>query len=397
MATNTVDTQALDNVFPTHDQAVLALLSAILNHPEIKNSQIYYPVLLGESSVTERITITSARDFSGIELIEPGLTLAVFPLHDDYDQKSSTFTARKSTKSVIYDDQYLGRSSTYNYGVKCTFNFVVQLYYQDSIFNAPVELLSDVVNFDSETPGFYPLTIPAVDSIQYKDRLLPPNILSLQERLQSSLFEFPFSENPNVPGTTLKKPTKLRSDPQTLSKESRLGGLDSSVSVTTLPGERIIRSWMSLLVKVIRSLVYLKPFALRNPTISMVDYPSTNWYRNSENLVFHTGYCLVSYDLIEADQYTVYSFPQPPTSSDPLNPPPSPSPPFPKVKEIVIDDDQKPVTVSVLPLEQQQQQQQPSTPELNTERIVYVEPDNEVKLSQIRNMFNELVVDGGFF
>lgn len=400
MATNTVDIQALDNVFPTHDQAVLALLSAILNHPEIKNSQIYYPVLLGESSVTERIRITSARDFSGIELIEPGLTLAVFPLHDDYDQKSSTFTARKSTKSVLYDDQYLGRSSTYNYGVKCTFNFVVQLYYQDSTFNAPVELLSDVVNFDNETSGFYPLTIPAVDSIQYKDRLLSNNVLSLEERLKSNLFEFPNTDNPDLPGFILKKPTKLRSIEQSLSKESRLGSIDSSVSVTTLPGERIIRSWMSLLVKVIRSLVYLKPFALRNPTISMVDYPSTNWYRNSENLVFHTGYCLVSYDLTEADEHTVYSFPQPPNdpnpdpNPDPDNPLDPPESPFPNVNKVVIEHEvDNPVTIDLTSLEQPFT----SSSQIQTERIVYVEPDNEVKLSQIREMFNLLNVDGGFF
>lgn len=390
MATNTIDVQLLDNVFPTHDQAVLALLSAILNHPEIKNSQIYYPVLFGESTPTEPIRITSARDFSGIELIEPGLTLAVFPLHDDYDQKSSTFTARKSTKSVTYEDQYLGRSSNHNYGVKCTFNFVVQLYYQDASFNSPVELISDVINFDNEDTGFYPLTIPAVDSWQYNDKLLQDRVLRLEDRLEQTVYNFPPYNDSFPPGNALKKPTRLKTKERPYSKESRLGGVGSDISITTLPGERIIRSWMSLLVKVVRSLIYLKPFALRNPTISMVDYPSTNWYRSSENLVFHTGYCLVSYDLIEADEDTFYTFPQP--KPDDPQPPPVP---FPNIEKINIDSGETHQTkIDLTSLDQQQL----STQTIKTEKVVYVEPDEDVLLSRIENIFREIVViDGGFF
>lgn len=403
MASNTVDIQLLDNVFPTHDQAVLALLSAILNHPDIKNSHIYYPVLLGESTPLEPIRITSARDFSGIELIEPGLTLAVFPLHDDYDQKSSTFTSRKSSKSVVYGDQYLGRSSTPYYGVKCTFNFVVQLYYQDSSFNAPVELLSDVINFDNEETGFYPLTVPAVDSWQYNDKLLQNRVLRLEDRLESRVYTLPSNEDPSVPGTTVKKPTNLKTKEQPYSVESKLGGIGSDISITTLPGERVIRAWMSLLVKVIRSLVYLKPFALRNPTVSMVDYPSTNWYRSSENLVFHTGYCLVSYDLTEADEGTYYTYPKPdipnpPDPPGPPDPPDPPLPPFPNIKKLVIEDSDgeiRPQTeIDLAALDQQSV----ATKTVKTERVVYVEPDNEVLVARLEDILREIVVvDGGFF
>lgn len=215
-------------------------------------------------------------------------------------------------------------------------------------------------------------------------------MLRLEDRLEQTVYNFPPYNDSFPPGNALKKPTRLKTKERPYSKESRLGGVGSDISITTLPGERIIRSWMSLLVKVVRSLIYLKPFALRNPTISMVDYPSTNWYRSSENLVFHTGYCLVSYDLIEADEDTFYTFPQP--KPDDPQPPPVP---FPNIEKINIDSGETHQTkIDLTSLDQQQL----STQTIKTEKVVYVEPDEDVLLSRIENIFREIVViDGGFF
>lgn len=298
----------LDNIFPTHDQAVNALLCAILQHPEVQNSQIYYPVILGESTPADPIRITSARDFGGVELIEPGLTLAVYPLHDDYNQSSAHLTTRLSNKSVVYKDKYLGRPESNSYAVQNTFNFVVQLFYQDASYNLPVEISSEVVNLNSNYPNFYPLSINPADSFQYKDHSLPNNIRTLSQLLQERI-PSPTIDNFTVSNTSLNSPKYINSVEEPITKESKLGSLGSSVSITTLPGERIIRSWMSLLTKVIRSLIYIRPFALRNPHISSVDYPTSNWIRESKNLVFHTCYCVVSYDLYEPFAESTFLFP----------------------------------------------------------------------------------------
>ena len=299
----------LDNIFPTHDQAVNALLCAILQHPDIQNSEIYYPVILGESTLADPIRITSARDFGGVELIEPGLTLAVYPFHDNYDQTSAQLSTRLSHKSVVYDDKYLGRPNSNSYAIKNTFNFVVQLFYQDASYNLPVEIAGDIVNLDSNYPNFYPLTISRADSFQYKDRNLPSNTRTLAQLLEERTPPL-VPEDYVIPHNTKLNPPKfIHTTEQPITKESKLGSSNSLISITTLPGERILRSWMSLLTKVIRSLIYIRPFALRNPHITSVDYPTSNWIRESKNLIFHTSYCVVSYDLYEPFPEDTFLFP----------------------------------------------------------------------------------------
>jgi hypothetical protein len=120
-------------------------------------------------------------------------------------------------------------------------------------------------------------------------------------------------------------------------------------------------------------------------------------------LVFHTGYCLVSYDLIEADEGTYYTYPkpdipEPPNPPDPPDPPDPPLPPFPNIKTLVIEDSDgeiRPQTeIDLAALDQQSV----ATKTVKTERVVYVEPDNEVLISRLEDLFREIaVVDGGFF
>ena len=285
-----------DYLYPTHDQAVLALLNAILTHYEVKNSLIYYPVILGEVPQIEPIRIASARDFGGMELIESGLTLAVYPLHGGFDQKSAAFSARER-KSVKYDDKYLGRAGDTNYGVHSTFSFVVQLFYRDASLNAPVAITSDVLT-DESGDNFYPLTISPAQRVQYKDSRLPADVITLEELLDNE---------------------------QAVIEESTIGN-NVSLTVFTLPAERILRSWMSLLVKVIRSLTVLRPFCIKNPTVEYVDYPTSNWLRDSSNLVFHTSYLIVSYDCIEPAGSGEFTFPVP-------TPTPTPTP----IRDFIVD------------------------------------------------------------
>jgi hypothetical protein len=272
---------ALDYLYPTHDQAVLALLNAILTHHEIVNSQIFYPVVIGEVPQTEPIRIVSARDFGGLELIEPGLTLAVYPSYGVFNQKSPTFLKKESgLKSVVYKDKYLGRAGDTNYGVESRFSFVVQLFYQDASLNAPVQLLSDLI---TDSPDFNPLYVPAAKRVQYKDASLPTDITTLEEFIDN--------EDAVISPSTL--------------------GNNVNLTILTLPAERILRAWMSLLVKVIRSLVVIRPFAIKNPTVEYVDYPTSNWLKDSPNLIFHTSYLVVTYETVEPVGDGSFIFPNP--------------------------------------------------------------------------------------
>lgn len=272
---------ALDYLPPTHDQAVLALLNAILTHYDVVNSQIFYPVVIGEVAQTEPIRIVSARDFGGLELIEPGLTLAVYPAYGGFNQKNPYFSKKDAgIKSVVYKDKYLGRAGDTNYGVESRFSFVVQLFYQDASLNVPVQLLSDLL---TDSPDFNPLYVPAAKRVQYKDSSLPADTTTLEE----------FTDNEDA----VIAPSVL--------------GTNVNLSILTLPAERVLRSWMSLLVKVIRSLVVIRPFKIGNPIVEYVDYPTSNWLKDSPNLIFHTSYLIVSYEIVESVGDSAFIFPKP--------------------------------------------------------------------------------------
>ena len=268
---------------PNHEQVPLALLNAILTHPDVVNSQIYPPVIIGETPTTEPVRINSARDFAGTELIEPGLTLAVFPLSSNFRQKSSSFAISSNEPvSVRYCDYYLGRYGDQNYAVQSKFWLVVQLFYQDASFNAPIQIESDILDPNSE--DYLWLANQPSRVVQFKDRNVPIETRTLGEFLDDTYGnekeegDEPYSEK--VVQSTL--------------------GLSSNLTIFTNPAERILRLWTDLLVKVVRGLTVLRPFAIKNPTIEFVDYPTTNWYSDSSNLVFHTSYFICHYDCFES-------------------------------------------------------------------------------------------------
>jgi hypothetical protein len=268
---------------PNHEQIPLALLNAILTHPDVVTSQIYPPVIIGETPTTEPVRINSARDFAGTELIEPGLTLAVFPLSSNFRQKSSSYSLGSSEPvSVRYSDYYLGRYGDQNYAVQSKFWLVVQLFYQDASFNAPIQIESDILDPSSE--DYLWLADQPSRVVQFKDGNVPSETRTLGEFLDDTYGneieegEDPYSEK--IVESTL--------------------GLSSNLTIFTNPAERILRLWTDLLVKVVRSLTVLRPFAVKNPTIEFVDYPTTNWYTDSSNLVFHTSYFICHYDCFES-------------------------------------------------------------------------------------------------
>jgi hypothetical protein len=260
----------------TERQAVRALLSAILNHRDVRNPKIYYPVLQGNNP-PEIVPITAALLTAGVELVNPGLTLAVYPAFSPFKAKTGAPDHRIQNKSISYQPRYLGQAKGPGYGEVATLRLTVQLYYRDASYRSPVTLKSKMV---PESNVIYdPAKVPQFGrNIEFDD---------------SPTLEIP---NPQTPENLPQLPTVQG---------------PSTVPIFTFPGEEVLRDWMPLLRGVVRDIQILRPFNIRNPTILYVDYPTTNWRKDSEDLVFHTAYFVVEYDYTEPARPEDFNFPPP--------------------------------------------------------------------------------------
>ena len=244
------------SLYASERQLCRALINAIATHPLIKEPGIYYPAIVGETAQTEPIRVSTWRLFGGLELIEPGLTLSVFPYHSGYKLKSAVYSRLIADKSLHFDEKHkaaqlgaLGTAASAG-----TMRIIVQIYYQDTTFNAPIQIRSDLVSQSDLTTN-----IPHGELVQLKDE---PQESVLDDRVYFQTEE-------------------------------------SVLNVQILPGEEILRDYMPLLRHVVRDLPILHPFYHRNPNILYVDYPTSNWIREGENLVFHTAYMCIEYDIQE--------------------------------------------------------------------------------------------------
>jgi hypothetical protein len=85
---------------------------------------------------------------------------------------------------------------------------------------------------------------------------------------------------------------------------------ENTIEVNVLPDEEVLRDWMAILRGVIRDLPVLYPFAMRNPNITLVEYQTSNWLKPEiQNLVFHSAYMVVEYDLFEPARTPDYRLP----------------------------------------------------------------------------------------
>lgn len=240
----------------TERQLCRALLNAIATHPLIKDPGIFYPAIVGDRPLEDPIKIEKWRLFGGTELIEPGLTLSVFPFHSSYKNESASYSQSTSDKSLVFGGvkgrSELGRSNYSNVGG--VIRLVVQLYYQEATFDAPIKIKSDLVTFSDITS-----ITPHGEQVQFKE-------------------------------STAVKP---------LDDSTPYAVEENTLDVQILPGEEILRDYIPLLRHVIRDITELRPFSVRNPFIHVVDYPTSNWRRDGENLIFHTAYLVVEYDISE--------------------------------------------------------------------------------------------------
>lgn len=227
---------------------------SIMTHPLVQDPQIYYP-----GTENEVVLIERGRLFGGVELIEPGLTVSVHPYHSAFDVLKGTPT-RGTTASVLYDKSSCGRDtlateSEFERGYNANIHLVVQLYYRDPGLNVPTTLSADVLEARCS-----------------QDRRYHGHSVRFYEE---SVLQNTFSDSKELP-------------------------YKFQLEVQTLPGEEILTQWLDLLKDVIRDIKFMHPFTqYRNPYISRSDYPTTTWLAKSGNLVFHTAYHIVEFDVAE--------------------------------------------------------------------------------------------------
>ena len=236
-----------------------ALLMALLTHPYIKDTLVTYPDI---GKRVEPVGIKRGRLFGGPELIEAGLTLAVYPYHSGYDPVKGAPTGFR-THSILYptDAGTFGGTtrSTKSRGFLSQVRFVVQLYYRDANYNSPTTIKASYQPLEVERSNDY-----FGYSYQFEDDRLPGF------------------------------------DPLQNTKEFLVNTTETTVQI--LPGEEILTQWLDLIKYAIRDIKVLRPFMnVRNPLVLTSDYPTSTWTANEPNLVFHTAYHIVQFDVMEPE------------------------------------------------------------------------------------------------
>lgn len=232
-----------------------ATLMAILTHPRVTNAEVYYP------GSKELVTIDRGRMFGGAELIEPGLTLSVHPYHASLSPiKGQYSTKKKGNGTIEYASNLRGNDTlsmgeVHDRGYSTIYNLVVQLFYRDPGINVPENM-----------------------SVQTKSKL----------GTNYHGYNIEYTESPNDPSYL----DSITNGPSLTTR---------TIEVQTLPGEEILCKWMDIIKEVIRDIKVLYPFTnFRNPTLYTSDCPTTTWLGFSANLVFHTAYHIIQWDVLEA-------------------------------------------------------------------------------------------------
>lgn len=263
-----------DFIYPTDKQLILALIAAVASHRWVVDHSVYYPPLVSDVSAgkpRERVGIVQYRDTGGTELIEPGLTLSIYPFHSSYSNLKGGLNSSKSQKSISFENYTLGSPSNSSYAELAKFRVMMQLFYLDATFNEPVDIYYDITQLRNPTRRY-----AHGDLVRYVDPA------------DGSLGSFPAPDDPDYQNFVRR-----------------------ALRIRTFPGEHILRDWMPVLRSVVRDITTLHPYAVRRPSIMAVDYPSSNWLSNGEHLIFHTAYMIVEYDMFEPPGADDYLFPNP--------------------------------------------------------------------------------------
>lgn len=221
---------------PTLRNIVYSTIAAIASHPIIKNPPVYYPVTT-RTKTEKQIKVNRFRAYDGIELIEPGLTISVFPAH-----------AEKSDGGAVQFKPYtLGAQNT-EFLYQATYRLIISLAYQEVAIGEKTR-----VNY-YQNHYYFPTEQPHGEQVvteEYKQYL-------------------------------------RQKDNRPLDK--------GSVVVEINPGEDILRDYLDIMKIVLDDIRHLPPWNIRSAQIVSYTFPTTSWLKQNTDVYFHTAY--ITWELV---------------------------------------------------------------------------------------------------
>ncbi|EKQ70396.1 hypothetical protein OsccyDRAFT_0683 [Leptolyngbyaceae cyanobacterium JSC-12] len=238
----------MTRIFPTPRQLVLGTIVALASHPRIQNPGIYY---IG-SNTEEKIV--SWRSYGGYELEEEGLVCSVYPAYSSRTTAGSAPPLGKQ-KSIQIEPYNLGSRMDASSLEQGTYNLIVELSYRDANLGEIVKLGYD---FIQSTDGIPPLNTP------HGTNVMPHEGTSL-----------------NLASEDL---TAFQAEPQGLQRQFQ------TVEIKVSPAEELLREYTELLRLVLNDIPHIRPYTIRSSRVVTIDFPTSAWTRESEDLLFHTAY-----------------------------------------------------------------------------------------------------------
>jgi hypothetical protein len=216
--------------FPTSKDIIYSTIAAISNHTHIINPIVYNPLPNSEGEFLP-IKIQRYRTYDGKELIEPGLTLAVYPTSTN---KTESSAYREITPSATFTPYEMGpKNSDYLY--ESTYRFTVALYYQEVAINESKQLVY-----------------------------------------------FPLKQNKAV----------IIEDMEIAKERQAQFWKSNVVSVEINPGEDILRDYIEVIRLILEEITVegFMPWRVRGSSVVSYDFPTSSWTAQSENVFFHFAY-----------------------------------------------------------------------------------------------------------
>lgn len=242
-----------NRVIPTMRQLITGTIVGIASHPRIIKPGIFFPYSIGGQPQQE-VKIERFRSFGGIELETPGLTCSVYPLHTARDSIDSTpIMSPSADYAQMYRNATLGRNTDATAIDEVTTYLVVELAYQDSEFDRPIDYL-----------------YTQAESLELQLANHSYQQMLTDERLgvTEDFFDIP------------------PFDKQTTSLVNR------TVTISTNIGEAILSEYMDLMRLVLNDLPTLRPFSVRATQVKAIDYSTSNWLNRGQNINFHQAYLI---------------------------------------------------------------------------------------------------------
>jgi hypothetical protein len=214
--------------FPTLKEIVYNTLSVIHNHPAIKNPIVNYP-LPNFNNVYEPVPIERYRSYDGLELIEPGLTLSIFPRYGSaLSSAASPYGGSLASEFKPYTLGAKSQGSMY----EATYYLTINLAYQDVALNNEKTIVYVKDKYNN-------ISIDKEKLIDNSKDIFP------------NKYEFALEIN---------------------------------------PAEEILRDYLEVIRLILESIDYYAPWSIRSSVITGMGFPSTSWNKDTKQIYFHQAY-----------------------------------------------------------------------------------------------------------